>query len=62
MGIAPHLVKTVGRAEVLTSLRTVNRKDATLRCRYLSNSLDVFSQGLCMQKGPTCKILNLCAR
>ncbi len=53
MAVPRHLVKKVGRAEVSTSLRTVNRKEATLRCRYLSNSLDVFFQGLCMQKGPT---------
>ncbi|UWP97871.1 site-specific integrase [Aliiroseovarius crassostreae] len=53
MAVPRHLVKTVGRAEVSTSLRTVNRKEATLRCRYLSNSLDVFFQGLRMQKGPT---------
>lgn len=53
MAVPRRLVKKVGRAEVSTSLRTVNRKEDTLRCRYLSNSLDVFFQGLCMQKGPT---------
>lgn len=53
MAVPRHLVRTVGRAEVSTSLRTVNRKEATLRCRYISNSLDMFFQGLCMQKGPT---------
>ncbi len=53
MAVPRHLVRMVGRAEVSTSLRTVNRKEATLRCRYLSNSLDMFFRGLCMQKGPT---------
>lgn len=53
MAVPRHLVKKVGRAEVSTSLRTVHRKEATLRCRYLSNSLDVYFQGLGMQDGPS---------
>jgi hypothetical protein len=53
MAVPIHLVKKVGRAEVSTSLRTVHRKEATLRCRYLSNSLDVFFQRLGMQDGPS---------
>ena len=48
MAVPRHLVKTIGRAEVSTSSRTVNRKEATLRCRYISYSVDVYFQRLCM--------------
>jgi hypothetical protein len=53
MAVPRHLVKMVGRAEISTSLRTVNKREATIRCRYLSNSLEVYFQGLGMQNGPS---------
>ena len=53
MAVPLHLVKTVGRAEVSASLRTIHRKQATLRCRYLSNSLDMYFEKLMMGQGPS---------
>lgn len=53
MAVPCQLVTKVGRAEVSASLRTFHRKEATIRCRYLSNSLDVYFQRLCVQDGPS---------
>ncbi len=53
MAVPLNLVKKVGRAEVSTALRTVHRKEATARCRYLSNVLDLCFQRLCVQDGPS---------
>ena len=51
--VPEHLLAKVGRTEVSASLRTVHRREATIRCRQISTSLDVYFQRLCMAKGPT---------